>query len=703
MKKIISAFLISTILVLSLGFSVFATTTDIEDIPYESYTYWEGLYDGSRKAVQVKQMFQMRDVVYPSNMGVADIQRFVDLCCDKSGKIYLLDSKGSKIVVLNKDLSFNSIISQIVSANGEVISFEGSEGIFVDKNDFIYIAGGASECVWKVDINGLIHKKYLLPDSNIIPTNFKFHPIKVTVDSRGYVYILSDGSYYGAILYSPKDEFLGFYGANTVTSTVTQAIKQVFNRLFTNDVKKSQSLKALPYQFTDLVTDDSNFIYTATGATDGSAKGQIKRLNPGGKNVFNSSDINYGDEKASVDYYGFWVGNNLSRIAISGDYIYALSTSYGKVFVYNTNNEMLCAFGGGITDGNQKGTFVSATSIEAYNDLIFVLDSEKNSLTVFEPTDYGKLVKSASSKAIRSDYLGSKEQWSKILMEDQNLQLAYKYLAKSAYAEEDYVSAMKYSKAGADRQIYDQACEIYRNDFIRNNFILIAVIVLFLIALIIVLIVFIKKKKIKLIKNRKTKLIFSVLTHPFDSFSEIKYKKQGSILISLILLFLYFVSEVTKTTRGGFIYTFFDPSSFNALFVLGKTVGLIVLWTVVNWAVTTLFGGIGKMKEIFIVVCYSLLPMIIGNIISIVATNVLVSSESAFLSVALKILSLYFFFLLSIGTIIVHDLSFSKFLGTTLLTLLGMAIVVFVGFLVWMIIQQMFGFIATLINEIVYR
>ena len=109
-----------------------------------------------------------------------------------------------------------------------------------------------------------------------------------------------------------------------------------------------------------------------------------------------------------------------------------------------------------------------------------------------------------------------------------------------------------------------------------------------------------------------------------------------------------------------------------------------------------------KKKPILALFIFAL-PMIIGNIISIVATNVLVSSESAFLSVALKILSLYFFFLLSIGTIIVHDLSFSKFLGTTLLTLLGMAIVVFVGFLVWMIIQQMFGFIATLINEIVYR
>lgn len=703
MKKITSLILIVLLIILSLTTSVFAASTDVEDIPYESYTYWEGLNDGSRKAVPVKQMFKVKDVIYPSTMGISAVENFVDVCCDINGKIYLLDGDGSKIVVLNKDYSLNTVISEIRKSSGETLTFQDAEGIFVDRNGLIYIAGGAAECVWKINIDGSIIKEFLLPESNIIPSNFKYIPIKVTVDSNGYVYILSDGSYYGAILYSPEDEFLGFYGANTVTTTVTQAIKQIFTRLFTNDVKKSQSIKALPYQFTDLVVDSDNFIYTATGATEVSAKGQIKRLNPGGKNVFNSDVINYADENASIEYYGLWVGNNLSQIAVSGDYIYALNTSYGKVFVYNIKNELICVFSGGITDGIQKGTFVSASAIDVYNDNIFVLDSEKNSLTVFEPTEYGKLVKSASSKAIRSDYLNSREQWNEILNQDQNNQLAYKYLAKAAYTEEKYDIAMEYAKAGANREIYEQAYKSYRNELIRKYFLQITLLSIFFVLLIIFIICIMKKKHIKLFKNIKLKLMFSTLIHPFDSHSLIKYKNQGSILISISVLIIYFISEIMKTTKGGFIYTYFDPSTFNALFVFGKTIGIIVLWTVVNWAVSTLFGGIGKIKELFIVVCYSLLPLILGNIISIIATNVLVLSEAEFLNVVLNILLLYSLFLISVGTIIVHDFSFSKFFGTTLLTLLGMGIVVFVGFLVWMIIQQMFGFIATLINEIIYR
>lgn len=703
MKKKLCLILICFCILFSSIFSVSATTTDVDEIPFETYTYWTGITEDGRKPVQMKQVFKVKDVIYPSEMGDIDVEKFVDVCCGSDGKIYLLDSDSSLIVVLNSDYSLHTVINGIKSSNDEIVTFKGSRGIYVDKNNYIYIAGAASKCVWKIDINGILKKDYLLPDSNIIPKDFQYSPIKVTVDKNGYVYILSDGSYYGAILYSPNDEFLGFYGANTVNSTVTQAIQQVFNRLFTNDIKKSQSVKALPYQFTDLVVDSNNFIYTATGATQDGAKGQIKRLNPGGKNVFTGNEINYADEASSLEYYGYWIGNNLSEIAVSGDFVYGLSTVYGKVFVYNTLNELICVFGGGIIDGEQKGVFKSSCAIEAYGNDIYVLDNEKNSLTVFGPTEYGAKVMSASSMVIRSNYIGAKSEWSQILENDSNNQLAYKYLAKAAFTEKDYVLAMEYSKAGYNREIYEQAFEAYRDGLIRKNFGLIILIVILLIALIVVCFLFIRKRNIKILKNKKINLMFSTLIHPFDAHTTIKTKKQGSILICLILLTIYFVTEIVKTTHGGFIYTYFDASTFNALFVLAKTIGVIGLWVVVNWAVSTLFGGIGKIKELFIVTCYSLLPMIIGNLISVIATNALVSTEASFLNVLLTVLTAYTFILIAIGTIIVHDFSFSTFVGTTVLTVAGMAIVVFVGFLIWMIIQQLFGFLGTIANEIIYR
>ncbi len=697
------AILIICLVFMSL-FSVPAlASTESDSIPYDTYTYWTGLGGGSRKAVEIKAMYSVENVIFGEEMNVGVIEAFEDICCDNNGLIYILEGKNSKIIILNNDCSVQKVITEIKCDNGETVSFKGSEGIFVDKNNFIYIAASEQQTVFKIDFNGNLEKEYLLPDSNIIPSEFRYRPIKITVDSEGYVYILSEGSYYGALLYSPDDEFLGFYGANSVTSTIGEAITGVFEKLFVNDIKKEQSAKSLPYQFTDLIVDENNFIYTVTGSTKAGAKGQIRKLNPGGKNVLSSDSVNYADDNASIQIGEGWYGSNLSRIAISGDFIYALDTSYGKVFMYNVKNELMCIFGCGLNEGIQKGSFSAAKAIEVYEDTVYVIDQNKNCLTVFKPTEYGKLVMTASSKVIISDYLNAQTDWENVLKQDSNNQLAYRYLSKAEYTKGDYKAAMSYAKQGADREIYGQAFEIYRNRLLKDNFLLIIILAVVAIAVIAVLLVFKRKKSIKLIKNEKTKLMFSTMFHPFDSYNEIKYKDKGSLVLAVVLLVLYFVTEVIKTTKGGFMYTYFDASSFNSLYVLLRTSGIIVLWTVTNWAVSTLFGGIGKIKEIFIVACYSLMPMIFSNLFRVMATNVLAASEAQFLDILSYIFMFYTLVLIAIGTIIIQDFDFGHFAGTTVLTIVGMLIVIFVIFIAWLIIQQLFGFIMTLFNEIIYR
>ena len=107
------------------------------------------------------------------------------------------------------------------------------------------------------------------------------------------------------------------------------------------------------------------------------------------------------------------------------------------------------------------------------------------------------------------------------------------------------------------------------------------------------------------------------------------------------------------------------------------------------------------MKEIFTVICYSLIPSLVGSVIYIICSNVLVPDEAAFLDVLLVICTAYTILLLAGGSIIVHDYSLSKFIGTTLLTLVGCAIVIFLLVAVGILLQQLGGFIGTLYTEIV--
>ena len=125
-----------------------------------------------------------------------------------------------------------------------------------------------------------------------------------------------------------------------------------------------------------------------------------------------------------------------------------------------------------------------------------------------------------------------------------------------------------------------------------------------------------------------------------------------------------------------------------------------MLWIVANWMVCTLLGGKGKFREIIIVTCYSLLPLIVEKIIRLVLTNVLLPSEAAFLGILDTVALLYFGLMLIIGLIKIHDFSFGRFIGTTVLSVAGIAAIVFLIIMIVILIQQFWGFIITVGSEL---
>ena len=131
-----------------------------------------------------------------------------------------------------------------------------------------------------------------------------------------------------------------------------------------------------------------------------------------------------------------------------------------------------------------------------------------------------------------------------------------------------------------------------------------------------------------------------------------------------------------------------------------RSVGLVVIWIAANWLICTLLGGKGKLKEIIIVTCYSLLPLIVEGIIHIILSNVLLPVEASFLSILSVISLIYFGFMLVIGMLKIHDFGMGKFLWTSFLAVLGMAIIVFLIIMLIILVQQFGAFVATLITEL---
>jgi len=665
--------------------------------PTDSYTYWTNV-GTQRKSVYGKAMYDVDTLVDVTKLGVQKLTQITSMCKDNDENIYILDSS-SRIVILDKN--FN-LVKEIGLINGS-ISYNNAKGIYY-KDNVIYICNTEGANIYMIDVDGNLIDTITVPDSNLIPDEFIFKPTKITRDDNGYMYVVSEGCYYGSLLYAPDRSFLGFYGSNTVNASIASVFTNISNRLFPNAEKHASQIKKLPFSFVDITIDSEGFIYTCNGYTDlnsASRNAQIRRLSPGGGTNILNSKVNFTDTEI------IWIDNfykqDICDIEIdSNGFIYALESRFDKVFIYDEQCRVLTVFGGGMGSASQVGTFTNSCAIVLLDDgdRILVADADTNYITVFKINEYGKQVKELDALTINGEYDKIKEGWLEVLSQDANSQLAYSGIANSYLEEENYKEALKYAKLGYDKDTYAVAFEYVRKDFISENFTwLFAVIVVVVIGAIAFMFVT-NKKKVVFIKNKSLNLMLTTMVHPSNNFTDIKEKKLGSIPLCFLLIVLYYAVTVMKTIAGGFLFSKYDPTSFNSIIVLVRSVGLVVLWIVANWLVCTLLGGKGKLKEIMIVTCYSLLPLILEGIIYIILSNVLLPVEASFLSILTTIATIYFGLMLIIGMLKVHDFSMGKFIWTTILTVLGMAIIIFLLIMLIILVQQFGAFVVTLVTEI---
>ena len=682
-------------------------TKEYADVPYDTFTYWNNANVSTNYPVRATGMYNYFDTFFSEDFEGVDIASYTDVSVDKNDIVYVLDGVSSKVHVFDKEYKYVRSIGEIVAADGTAYNYKGAESIVISEEGLLYICDTENKRVLISDLEGnLVKEPLLLPDSNLIPSDFAYRPIKIAVDSSNYIYVLSDGSYYGAILYSPTGEFLGFFGANTVPTTVTEFLKQIWEKLTVTDEIRQISVRKLPFQFTDLYVDNMDFVYTATGRTAKAIEqGQIKRLSPGGVNILDSENVSFSIH-VSMPRRNEARYPNVEGLAVSEDnYIYTYDNATGYISIFDDDCVMLNTFSGGsAVECNSDGTFmmISAIDLNSEKDII-VLDDVKKCMTVFKINDHGKVLMEAGTLTRNGDYDAALPLWQEVISNDRNCQVAYSGMARVYFAAGEYDLAMKYAKIGYDYHTYSLAYEFVRTDFIERNIYLMAGIILAVVIALCVFVHFKRKNNIVIIKNQELKLLSRVMLHPSDVFNEIKQKKRGSVLIGLILIIVYYITATLKETESGFLFKSPSNTSFNSALILLQTVGIVLLWTICNWAVCTLQDGKGKMREIFIVTSYSLVPLIISNIVYTIASNMILASEAAFLSIFLTVMQLFTAFILIVGTIVIHDYTFGKFVGTTLLSVFGILIVIFLAIVIVILVQQVFMFIGTIYREFMYR
>ena len=672
--------------------------------------------NGSSTSTLARDMYSPTIKISADTLGLEKpFEGISDICFDADGSIYILcgGEGNARLTVLNSDYTFNREV--LVTENGKPVDYSGAQGVYVDKNYNIYISDKVHARVLATDKNGNVIKSFGVPDSPLIPADFIYQPTAFCMDDKGYFYILSLGCYYGALSYSPEGEFLGFYGANTVKASALATLQFLWSKLTDNDTKKSQSAKTLPYSFVDLCVDSEGYVLTCTGQTDynDNGSGQIRKTNSKGANILykssnrgkaeSSTAVNFLEDKVVRRNKHNYVQNIVSIATDTEDYIYILDNTYGLIYVYDKECNLLNGFGGGLGNGDQLGTFANPVALAVYQDTLLVADFKNCSITVFKRTDYGNKLYKAQSMQIAGDYEQSQELWQQVLDVDSGNQLAYRGLANYYYSCGEYENALKFAENGMDYNIYNLSHQELLKASLAKNFIWVLLAITVCAAVIIYVVIRLKKRGKQIITNQKVRTFGGVILHPFKTFGDVKYKKRGSMIISIILIALLFVSYTLKSTASGFLYRTADSETFNLFFVFLQTSGVLLLWIIANRLVCTLFSGKGTFGEVFIASAYSFTPLIATTFIYVVLSHFVPLSASGILETLGVIGWIYSLFLLCISMITIHEYDFFKFLSTSIAVIFFMIVIIFVIFFILVMLNLSGQFLTDVFEEITFR
>lgn len=196
---------------------------------------------------------------------------------------------------------------------------------------------------------------------------------------------------------------------------------------------------------------------------------------------------------------------------------------------------------------------------------------------------------------------------------------------------------------------------------------------------------------------------FLMLTHPGETMEDLKQKKNGSTFYATLLLIALTISAIIKEVATGFIYSNLRVQDFNIITVLCTSGVMVLLFVVGNWALCTLFSGEGGMKDIYIMTCYNLTPLIVFNIFGTIMSQMLIPGEYVFVSIIGTCCTIWFVCLMIYGAMIIHNYSFWGTVLNLVMSLVAMAIIFFLVFLFIVLMQQLYVFVLTLYTEIRMR
>ena len=164
----------------------------------------------------------------------------------------------------------------------------------------------------------------------------------------------------------------------------------------------------------------------------------------------------------------------------------------------------------------------------------------------------------------------------------------------------------------------------------------------------------------------------------------------------------FVLATIYQFVGTGYLFNYNNIADINLWLLLAKSLGVLVIFIAAQWCVSILTNTSGRLRDIILTACYALAPYTAALFIGTWLSNYMLMDE-LYANYIIILGMLWGIVILLIGTITAHELSFGKTIGFLLLTVAGMAVIVFIGVLFYTLLEQLITFFSTLYVEIVFR
>lgn len=651
------------------------------DAPYKTYTV-----DGYGDVTETQAAYLPYQTI--TRIGEEIMVGPTDFSLLDDGSMYVLDSGNKRVLISN--------------VNGEYLGSFGEgtlvnpQGIYVTEEHITYVADRDARSIFVFDESGKLINTYGRPNHALYGNESQdFLPMKIVVNSSGTMYIICESNTNGVVQISPVDNgtFLGYFGTNATSTTLWQ----IFWRAVQTDAQRARSGSNMPSTPNNLAIDEKGLLYTVTM---GEKDDTLKRLNIAGTNMIEPET--YDDNPAAVG-----VGNH--------DNVFVAS-QLGYIYEYNNEGELLFVFGGNDDGQNRIGlsTKIEAIQVGA-DDKLYVLDSDKAQIQVYQPTEFTQLLHEALYLFSKGRYTESKEPLSQVLQMNSLFDYANMAMGKALLQEEDYENSLVYTKLAKDFDGYSDSFWEIRNTLLKNYMV---PVLLLIVALIIIkkFVWWLDKKFNILNKPRKAlhdfgekklvqqlRYMFYFMRHPLDGCYGIKREGRVSVLSANIILVVGIAFYIINKYFCGFLLKTVREGSFDIVSDIGLLVIAFVLVTGCNYLICTINEGEGKLKDIYCSFIYSFSPYIVFMPFIFILSHVVTYNEVFFVDFATLFMFVWIGLLFVISIREINDYTVKdtvKIIGLTAFTILIAVLLAFIIYVLW---SQVFDFVQSIIGEVVYK